>query len=150
MEIMDNPRADRVRAAAHLGKAAGRKKSGEFLVEGPQAVREAIAQHRTQRGLVREVFVTEQRMEREPELAQVADARVNVVTERVLAAIADTQSPQGVVARCRIPHVSLKQALTPKTSLVAVLGRVQEAPPLEGRHAAFGGPGFSASMPRAL
>lgn len=125
-EIMDNPRADRVRAAAHLAKAAGRKKAGEFLVEGPQAVREAIVEHRTQRGFVREVFITEDRMEREPELAQVADARVNVVTDRVLAAIADTQSPQGVVARCRIPHTTLRQAVTPKTRLVAVLGRVQD------------------------
>ncbi|MFT8638615.1 TrmH family RNA methyltransferase [Bifidobacterium sp.] len=42
-EIMDNPRADRVRRIAQLAQSRARKKSGLFLVEGPQSVRELVA-----------------------------------------------------------------------------------------------------------
>ena len=41
---MSNPQADRVRDIAKLRTRAGRKR-GQFLVEGPQAVREALHAH---------------------------------------------------------------------------------------------------------
>ncbi len=41
-QIMDNPHADRVKRIATLRTASGRKRQGRFLIEGPQAVREAV------------------------------------------------------------------------------------------------------------
>ncbi|MFT8359309.1 TrmH family RNA methyltransferase [Bifidobacterium aquikefiri] len=41
-EFMDNPHADRVRHVASLSKAKARERSGLFLVEGPQSVRELV------------------------------------------------------------------------------------------------------------
>ena len=39
---MTNPRAERVRQVAALAGRPARERSGRFLVEGPQAVREAV------------------------------------------------------------------------------------------------------------
>lgn len=41
-QLLDNPKSDRVRRIADLTRTKGRRKSGRFLVEGPQSVREAI------------------------------------------------------------------------------------------------------------
>lgn len=40
--IIDNLKSERVRRVAELEKTRGRKKSGKFLIEGPQSVREAV------------------------------------------------------------------------------------------------------------
>jgi TrmH family RNA methyltransferase len=41
-QIMDNPHADRVKRIAALRLASVRQRQGRFLIEGPQAVREAV------------------------------------------------------------------------------------------------------------
>lgn len=40
--IIDNPKSERVRRVAELEKTKARKKSGRFIVEGPQSVRELV------------------------------------------------------------------------------------------------------------
>lgn len=40
--ILENPKSDRIRHVAELTTRHGRRKTGRFLVEGPQAVREAV------------------------------------------------------------------------------------------------------------
>ena len=42
VQILDNPKSDRVRRIADLTRAKGRERSGRFLIEGPQSVREAV------------------------------------------------------------------------------------------------------------
>lgn len=41
-QILDNPKSDRVRRIADLTRTKGRERSGRFLIEGPQSVREAV------------------------------------------------------------------------------------------------------------
>lgn len=41
-QILDNPKSDRVRRVADLARSKGRERSGRFLIEGPQSVREAV------------------------------------------------------------------------------------------------------------
>ena len=88
-----------------------RATSGEFLAEGPQAVREALAV-----GAVLEVFAT-------PKFdawQSSADGSVwHTVDETVVADIADAVTPQGIVARCRSVVQSL-DALPAQAHLVAV------------------------------
>lgn len=43
-QFIDNPHAERVRKVADLTSAKARKKTGRFLIEGPQSVREAVTQ----------------------------------------------------------------------------------------------------------
>ena len=44
-EPMTHPRAERVRAVAVLAGRSARRRTGTFLVEGPQACREALRAH---------------------------------------------------------------------------------------------------------
>lgn len=102
-----------------LHRGAARRRAGRFLSEGAQAVREALVA-----GVVRELFCTLEAMTRNAELLTVAQEHgvaASVVTERAAAALADTVTPQGLVAVCDLVDVSLEQALHGAPRLVAVL-----------------------------
>lgn len=98
---LTSTRNERVRSVASLHRRKGRRASGTFLVEGQHPVAEALAD-----GWVTEVFCL-------PELAEDWDVapRVTTVDERVLAAMSDAVTPQGVVAVASIPDVSLAQVV---------------------------------------
>ena len=124
--MIDNPRSPRVRAVAKLAKKDARAETGLFLLEGPQAVSEALA---FRPELVVELFVTPTALERYAELAKaVADAELkpHFVTEHVIETMADTVTPQGVVAVCRQFPVALKDILAEGPRLVAVLEEVRD------------------------
>src|SRR5690606_20433814 len=110
--MIDNPRSPRVRAVAKLAKKAARSETGLFLVEGPQAVGEALTWRPE---LVTELYVTPTALERHSELstfASDADVRVTFVTEAVIDAMADTVTPQGVIAVARQFPVALRDILS--------------------------------------
>ena len=91
-------RTPRVVAARKLLRRAGRDRAGRFLVEGAQAVREALAV-----ATVHELFVTATAAARHPDLvaaARAAGVRVRAVTDRAAEALSDTVTPQGIVAVC--------------------------------------------------
>ena len=52
--ILDNPKSERVRRVADLSNRRSRERSGRFLAEGPQSVREAV---RCMPEAVRDVYV---------------------------------------------------------------------------------------------
>ena len=132
---MDDPRTDAVRALARLRERGHRQRTGLFLAEGPPSVSEALADAAagasgatTRRGAVREVLITPDAARRHADLLVAADAvgvRVRLASERVLAAVCDTTTPQGVVAVCAARDVPLEHALRPVVdggpALVAVL-----------------------------
>lgn len=127
--MIENPRAPRVRAVAKLVKKAARSQTGLFLVEGPQAVGEALS---WRPDLVVDLFVTPTALERHPVLAALAaeaDREVTFVSEGVLDAIADTVTPQGVVAVARQFPVAVRDVFRPGDEaphLVAVLDEVRD------------------------
>ena len=128
--MIDNPRSPRVRAVAKLAKRDARSQTGLFLLEGPQAVSEALT-FRPQ--LVVELYATPTAIERHSDIAQVAvDAGVDVefVTEHVLESMADTVTPQGFVAVCHQFPTSLKDILKPNADggpkLIAILEEVRD------------------------
>lgn len=94
-----------------------------FLAEGPQAVREAL---RTRH--VTALFVGDDHLDRADEHVQAAaDAGVPayLVREDVLASLADTVTPQGVVAVCRSEPVTLDEALA-GARLVVVCAQIRD------------------------
>ena len=120
---MTNVRAEKVREVARLATRTGRARSGEFLAEGPQAVREALRLHleNAQHGraeVIRAVYATEDCLDRHPELEvmsnQADGVHTRLVSQEVLAAMADTVTPQGIVAVCIIPETSLQDIYNPK------------------------------------
>lgn len=128
-EVMTNPRAEKVKAVARLANRKGREATGEFLVEGPQAVREALKAHLEDDNLVQAVYVVGGFLESHEEFDQLLDqAQVltRIVTGEVLHAMAGTQTPQGILAVAAIAQPQLSEVLATKPKLVAVLCRVQD------------------------
>jgi RNA methyltransferase, TrmH family len=112
-------RTPRVAAARGLLRRLDRERAGRFLVEGSQAVREAL-----RCGSVLELFVTERAATRHPELLKASGARVSLITERAAAGLSGTATPQGIVAVCATlgrPAAALRG-----TRLVAVLAGVAD------------------------
>ncbi|WP_020075347.1 RNA methyltransferase [Cryocola sp. 340MFSha3.1] len=124
--MLDNPRSPRVRAVAKLAKRPARAETGLFLLEGPQAVEEALA---FRPELVVDLFATPTALERYPEIARAAsDAGMEVefVSEHVLDAMADTVTPQGFVAVARQFPTSIRDIFAGSPRLVAVLEEVRD------------------------
>jgi TrmH family RNA methyltransferase len=129
--VLSNTRSERVRAARRLAGRSARRRAGQFLVEGPQAVREAVAAHSGpgRPGAVRELFVTPDGAARHPQIlerAQAAGVPVRSCTDEVLAELADTSTPQGMVAVCDLVGVPLAEALSHRPRIVAVLAHVRD------------------------
>jgi TrmH family RNA methyltransferase len=129
---LSNPRADRVRDVAKLAGRPARLKRGQFLAEGPQAVREALALHRKrvaagEPGVVHEVFASEACLDRHPEFEELAEGvNARLATDEVLSAMADTVNPQGIIAVCAFVDVSLEAVLDAAPRLIAVLCQVRD------------------------
>jgi len=69
---MSNPQADRVRDIAKLRTRSARTKKGQFLVEGPQAVREALKAH-LKKPILDAVYVTEAAFDRHEDIAELLE-----------------------------------------------------------------------------
>jgi RNA methyltransferase, TrmH family len=118
-------RSPRVKAARRLAKRAFRRRERRFLAEGPQAVREAL----TISGGVVELFTTAEAESRHRDLITLAE-RVNVpvlrVSGEVMAELAQTVTPQGLLAVCEFVDVPLAQVLAAEPGMVAVLAHVRD------------------------
>ncbi|WP_426766678.1 TrmH family RNA methyltransferase [Pseudarthrobacter sp. 1G09] len=129
---LSNPRADRVRDVAKLAGRPARLKRGHFLAEGPQSVREALRLHQERLaagspGVVTDVYASEACLDRFPEFEELADGtNAWLATDEVLAAMADTVNPQGIIAVCRFVDVSLESVLDAGPRLIAVLCQVRD------------------------
>ncbi|QIV84212.1 TrmH family RNA methyltransferase [Mycolicibacterium frederiksbergense] len=107
-------KSNRVAAAIKLQRPAGRRHAARFLAEGPNLVEAAL-----RRGLVHEVFVTEDAHVRFADL--LSGASVHEVTDRAAKALSDTVTPVGLIAVCEIPDVVLSEVLeSPRLVAVAV------------------------------
>lgn len=101
LDVLDNPRSTRVGNVAGLSRRSARQRHRQFLVEGPQAVRELVS-HAP--GLVRDVYVTDAVAARER--ATVSRARAaGLYLHRVTAEVAAAMSPdaQGILAVATMP-----------------------------------------------
>lgn len=138
--LLANPRADRVRAVAALATRSARRRTGTFLVEGPQGCREALRAHLGEGPapveqwpaghVLVQVFVGEGLAERDPDLAalvgRLTDVPVRTATAEVLGAMSDAVTAQGIVAVARIPEERSASAVLEGARLAAVLCRVQD------------------------
>jgi len=127
---LTNPRSDRVRAVRALAGRPARSRHGQLLVEGPQAVREAV-RHAPDR--VRDVYLTPAAAQRYDEIVAAARAArlfVHVGTPEVLAAM--SPDAQGVLAVVRATRPALGETLNAASAradgplLVAVLATVRD------------------------
>jgi RNA methyltransferase, TrmH family len=104
VDAITSTRNPRVRELAGLASARTRRTLGRHLVEGPHAVGEALAA-----GVVEELLVL---AGEDPLLPAVpAAVQVTPVAPHVLARLADTATPQGILAVCRTPRTTLEQVV---------------------------------------
>lgn len=125
-----------MRAVARLSGRPARRRAGRFVVEGPQAVREALLAHpaglRRASGAVVQLYLTPAAADRHGDLVSAARDRsvpVQPVTDAVLAVMAGddaTAHPQGVLAVCRLVDVPLASLVPARPALVAVLAQVRD------------------------
>jgi TrmH family RNA methyltransferase len=114
-----------VKHARRLATRAFRADRREFIAEGPQAVREAL----DHAGAVLEVFATVAATDQHTDLTEAArrgEVPWHVVTDEVVAAIADTVQPQGVVARCAMLDRPLKTLLDRSPRFVVVCADIRD------------------------
>src|SRR6201999_1079463 len=119
--------ATKLKAARRLTKRALRQRERAFLAEGPQAVSEALASGTRMSGL----FVTAQAQSRHASLvAKAADSGVDVqvISGEAMGELAQTVTPQGLLAVCDFVDVPLDQVTgaSPAPVLVALLANVRD------------------------
>ena len=147
-------RSPRVKAARQLARRSTRQRTRLFLAEGPQAVREALAWGQAAPqpgdgapgasgrpgaegvsgqqgadGVVTELFVTAEARSRHHELTAQAAARgvpVLAVSGQVMAELAQTVTPQGLLAVCRFIDVPLQRLTAASPRLVVLLANVRD------------------------
>jgi RNA methyltransferase, TrmH family len=120
-----SPRSPRITAARRLTKRSFRTREGRFLAEGPQAVREAVSGD----GRVFELYATRDAADRHSDLvagAEATGAAVYLVSGEVMASLAQTVTPQGLVAVCGLPHRDLGDVLATSPRLIAVLAHARD------------------------
>jgi TrmH family RNA methyltransferase len=123
------PSSARVAAARRLAKRSFRGKERRFLAEGPQAVREAAAHTAEGAPALTELFATAEAAERHPDvigLAGRAGVRVHLATDRIIADLSQTVTPQGLVGVCTFLDRPLPEVLAARPALVAVLANVRD------------------------
>jgi TrmH family RNA methyltransferase len=115
----------RIKQARRLATRAFRRKTGRFLAEGPQAVREAL-EHRE---LVVEVYAEPDVATRHRDLrdlAHIAEVPWYDVNRAAIEALSETVTSQGVVAVCQLVDVPLDEAVLRTARLVAVGVQVRD------------------------
>lgn len=124
MPDLTSARSERVRQVRALAGRSARLRHGRFLVEGPQSVREALAERPVR---VLDVYLSEPAAERYAELeasARDAGVRVHTGTPEVLDAM--SADAQGVLAVAEVRPVGLDEVLARAPRLVAVLAHVRD------------------------
>jgi RNA methyltransferase, TrmH family len=121
-------RSPLVRTARQLARRSFRQRSRLFLAEGPQAVREALGWSGSPSG-VTELFVTAAAWSRYGDLVDQAAGRgaaVRTVSGEVMAELAQTVTPQGLLAVCRFVDVAIEQLIAASPRLVVLLANVRD------------------------
>ncbi len=114
-----------MKAARQLAKRAWRERGRSFLAEGPQAVGAALRRS----GVLTELFLTPQGAQRYPDVLEQAAGQgipVHMVSGEVMAGLAQTVTPQGLVGVCGFIDVPLGELTSSGPRLVAVLANVRD------------------------
>jgi RNA methyltransferase, TrmH family len=114
-----------LRAARRLTKRALRLRARAFLAEGPQAVAEALACG----AKVTELFVTAPAQSRHADLierATEAGIPVHLISGEAMGELAQTVTPQGLLAVCDFIDVPLDELTRVRPRMVTILANVRD------------------------
>lgn len=110
-----------VKKAAELKQKKYRQQQGLFLAEGLRTVEEAVASKSVE--MIFYTAIEDARTREVLEQAAAENVRLICVAENVMKKIADTETPQGIIAICRMEQPSLDELLA-SGKMLLVLDRV--------------------------
>lgn len=126
MQDLTNPRSDRVKLVRRLSGRSSRLRYRQFLVEGPQNVREIVL---TSPELVRDVYITQEATDRFDDIVRGAQRNgiyLHTASNEVLAAM--SADAQGIVAVADFVPTGQEvlRATLPTARTIAVLSHVRD------------------------
>ena len=105
IESLNSPHVARVKALIGSRGVKERKAAGQFVAEGLQCVREALVAKSGP--TIETLYVAGNGRKKVEELADLSSFNVVDVSDEVMKEMSETITPQGILAVCSIPNVSL-------------------------------------------
>jgi TrmH family RNA methyltransferase len=124
IESLNSPHVARVKALIGSRGVKERKAAGQFVAEGLQCVREALVAKSGP--TIETLYVTSNGRRKLEELADLASLNVVDVSDEVMKEMSETITPQGILAVCAIPNVSLDSLTLNGSRRFIYLSEVQD------------------------
>jgi TrmH family RNA methyltransferase len=124
IESLNSPHIARVKALIGSRGVKERKASGHFVAEGMQCVREALTSDSGPR--IETLYLTSNGRNRVEQIADLATLNTVDVSDEVMKEMSETITPQGILAFCTIPQVSLNSIALNGTRRFIYLSEVQD------------------------
>ena len=124
IESLNSPHIARVKALIGSRGVKERKASGHFVAEGMQCVREALTSDSGPR--IETLYLTSNGRNRVEQIADLATLNTVDVSDEVMKEMSETITPQGILAVCTIPQVSLNSIALNGTRRFIYLSEVQD------------------------
>ena len=124
IESLNSPHVARVKALIGSRGVKERKAAGQFVAEGLQCVREALVAKSGP--MIETLYVTSNGRRKLEELADLSSLNVVDVSDEVMKEMSETITPQGILAVCAIPNVSLDSLTLNGSRRFIYLSEVQD------------------------
>jgi TrmH family RNA methyltransferase len=124
IESLNSPHIARVKALIGSRGVKERKASGQFVAEGMQCVREALTSGSGPK--IETLYLTSNGRNKVEQIADLAPLNTVDVSDEVMKEMSETITPQGILAVCTIPQVSLNSIALNGTRRFIYLSEVQD------------------------
>jgi TrmH family RNA methyltransferase len=124
IESLNSPHVARVKALIGSRGVKERKAAGQFVAEGLRCVREALVAKSGP--TIETLYVTNNGRRKLEELADLSYLNVVDVSDEVMKEMSETITPQGILAVCAIPNVSLDSLMLNGSRRFIYLSEVQD------------------------
>ena len=126
---LNSPHIERVKALLGSRGKKTRDSEGTFVVEGIQAVREAITPKLNEGLSLKTIFVTEvglKKLYSSIDQQAFEGLKIIEVSDQVMNAMADSQTPQGILALCSTKSLKLDQLWKLEPKKIAFFWQIQD------------------------
>ena len=124
IESLNSPHVARVKALIGSRGVKERKAAGQFVAEGLQCAREALTSNSGPK--IETLYVTNNGRSKIEELADLSSFNLVDVSDEVMKEMSETMTPQGILAVCSIPQVSLNSLQLNGSRRFIYLSEVQD------------------------
>ena len=126
---LHSPHVGRVKALLGLRGKKNRELENTFVVEGIQAVREALFPKMGEGFKLKQLYLTQvgvSKLSAVVDLSQLNHVEIFETSDQVMNEMADSQSPQGILALCSTKSLKLEDLWQIKPSKIAYFWQIQD------------------------